>query len=49
MPNPELEGIVEQITASLTKVGGEMLVQAIYAVPLDRHPRKITDVRGNGP
>jgi molybdate transport system substrate-binding protein len=30
MPNPEFEGIVEQINKSLVKAGGEALVKAVY-------------------
>ena len=30
MPNPEFEGVAEQIRASLAKVGGEALAEAVY-------------------
>jgi molybdate transport system substrate-binding protein len=31
MPNPEFEGVVRQIKASLSKAGGDALVKAVYA------------------
>jgi ABC-type molybdate transport system substrate-binding protein len=44
MPNPEFEGIVEQIKASLTKAGGEKLVQVIYETKVKDGSTLVTDI-----
>jgi ABC-type molybdate transport system substrate-binding protein len=44
MPNPEFEGIVEQIKVSLTKAGGEALVKAVYDTKVKSGSTLLTDV-----
>jgi ABC-type molybdate transport system substrate-binding protein len=44
MPNPEFEGIVQQIKASLIKAGGEALVQAVYDTKVKDGSTLVTDI-----
>jgi molybdate transport system substrate-binding protein len=44
MPNPEFEGIVEQIKASLDKAGGEALVKAVYQTKVNSGRTLLTDM-----
>jgi molybdate transport system substrate-binding protein len=44
MPNPEFEGVAQQIKASLTKAGGEALVQTVYVTKVKDGSTTLTQI-----